>query len=246
MLIGFKNNNALYHGTSSSRAEKILKHGFKLGDHNHGNRIASKAIFLVLNRPLISLRHAIKQSDDDEDNDKDAVVFNVTLKGIDDESFLDLTSDVGLHILFEGYAKLNRIFKQEEIIRNISVYDYDGKQYKASGLKYISELHSYGQKILKQCSLSRESICWDTAPLRLIAKENFYEVIVATIQDGALISDDFQFTVAKDSENSNYKGLRYLDHIEVCVLNESLIPKNSLKKECTKEIIYKFNRRLVT
>ena len=67
--------------------------------------------------------------DDDEDNDKDAVVFNVTLKGIDDESFLDLTSDVGLHILFEGYAKLNRIFKQEEIIRNISVYDYDGKQY---------------------------------------------------------------------------------------------------------------------
>lgn len=225
MPIGLQYNNKLYHGTSSIRADSIRKYGFKLWGHNHTQRMATKAIYLVSNRPLFALGFANEKAEIDN---ADPVVLNVELDGIDNDSILDLTSDIGLHTLYNGYLRFERLLKPLAVnLTPVKSRDIDCETLISSIMENYKHQNNYIEKILEECVSLGGACEWDSAPLRVIAKDNDYNVMVAAIQDGPIIAQTFPAVINKKNENAHYKGLRYLDHIEVCILCTSVISKNT-------------------
>ncbi len=222
MSIGLSPTNELFHGTSHQRFDSIVNNGFQFGSPQYDRFLSANGIYFVVNRPLIARRFALMAATEEECEE---VVVSVELNHLAKDALLDLTTDKGSHILFKGYLNLERLFKQkrrETTPRTPTVYEVSLK-------KHVSSFELFGKELLKRMSERKKPLNWDSPALQCIATENNCAVIVAAIQEGTTFNNSFIHEEYTHGTSKNYHGMRYRDHIEVCVIDPALIDMESLK-----------------
>jgi len=223
MPIGLKlEGNILYHGTSFGRAEAISNIGFKKSVHRYDRWLGSDGIYFVSNRPLIALRFAEICANEEATG---PAVLAVSLSDFDDESILDLTSDIGLNNLYRGYSRLERIFKQTKHASHPRTTD----TYFVDLTSKLDSIDGVAKGILALNISEKNSFNWDSAALRLVAMECNCQIIVAAIHEGTTFNLSFSGENYHHRISRNYKGLKFRDHIEVCIIEPSIISKESIE-----------------
>ena len=222
MSIGLSSTNELFHGTSCKRYDSIVKCGFQLSSDHYDRFISANGIYFVANRPLVARRFALMAAREDQCEE---VVLSVELKFIANNELLDLTTDNGMHMLYKGYLKLEQLFKQKKRTsapRTPTVYELSLE-------KESENMELFGTKVLTRMSERKKSLNWDSSALAFVAAENNCAVMVAAIQEGTTFNKSFSHEQYTHGTSTNYHGMSYRDHIEVCVLDLALIDMKSLK-----------------
>ena len=206
-----------YHGTSQSRLESILQNGFLIGDPHYDNFLSPIGIYLVLGRPLIARRFALKTANEDGGT---PVVVSLKIKKPEEEKIWDLTTDEGMHLLYVGYTEIERTWTAHK--RNVS--SRAPRLYTISLKKTINTDKDWIVETLQMDSkINRDSLA-----IKYISDDLGFEVILAAIQEGTTLNYSFSAEEPKYFNSTNYRGIRYRDHIELCVLNPILIDPNSI------------------
>ena len=223
MSFGLSKENLLYHGTSSKRAKSIRKNGFQIPPHKEDRWLGSNGVYFVSNRPSIAYRFACKATLVDRSSE---VILKVSFNLQDNDTILDLTSDSGLNILFCCYLRLYRAFNQRQDKNNARTPDvYKPDEYESDLEHKIKEFEKNAEQVLSL--YLNKSGNWDSAALRLAAMEKNMGIIAAAIQEGDSFSLSILNSPFKDSY-SNYSGIRYRDHIEICFIDQLLLQRCSV------------------
>ncbi len=224
MLLKLNSSTEYYHGTSQNRLDSIKKNGFLVGDPHYNNWLAPNGIYFVLNRPLIARRFALMVSSEDMST---PVVIAVKISCPEDNKILDLTTDFGMHLLYIGYTDIERSHKQSRRKKKSRA----PQSYTESLNDSIGEMDEW----LKEIFSDKSEVNWDSVSIRYIADLLGIDLIIAAIQEGTAYNLSIAKEQIKHHISKNYKGLRYRDHIELCVLNPNLIIADSIEVRDEKE-----------
>ena len=231
MPIGLSPTTKLFHGTSRQRFDSIVKNGFQLGSIHYDQFLSATGIYFVANRPLIARRFALMAATEEQCEE---IVVSVELKPLANDALLDLTTDKGSHILYKGYLRLIQLFKQkrrEATPRTPTVYE-------ASLENYVSSFELFGKELLMRMSEHKKPLNWDSPALKCIASENNSAVIVAAIQEGTTFNEIFIHEKYTHGTSKNYHGISCRDHLEICVIDPSLIDMKSLQVRLEQEDLH--------
>lgn len=214
----------LYHGTNSEYAKSILNKGFMIKNcdeksplTNSKNWLHPAAIYFSVNRPLIALRFAEKSSKKFGDNSLPAL-FKVELThAFIDIKTLDLTTDQGINLLYNGYSEINEILDYQFEIEPASDDIYYQSVYKIT-----SDLKNRDFSFLNRSRENKISN-FDSVAIEWIAETNKFSAVLAVIQEGSSFHQHFRKKSFIHSTSRNFHGLRLRDHLELCLIDLSLI-----------------------
>lgn len=216
-----------YHGTSSIRLEHIRADGFKLNE-DWSKWLSAKGVYFVLNRPLVALFYARQAAlhDSGRYSPVEPVVIKVSINFYNETRILDLTSENGMHILFNKYYLVRSKFGS--ISDFLSVND-----------KIIRAIWSNTQFSEKEKSDFILSLCrrlrrysefkWDCAVITDLVNENGYAAIIAVFQEGLSGAFDCFEYKYHDESTPSYQGIRYRDAIVVCITDLDWIDKSFIE-----------------
>jgi len=126
--------------------------------------------------------------------------------------------------LYRCYVRLLRTYKREKHVKHPRTPDI----YFADLASKLDDIDRVASEILDIGISSVKPFNWDSAGLRLAAMENNCQIIVAAFQEGTSFNLSFSGSDFNHGTSKNYKGLSYRDHIEVCILDASIIPVESM------------------
>ena len=194
-----------------------MQTGFLTGDPHYDNWLAPTGTYLVLGRPLVARRFALKTAHEDNNI---PVVVALRVTPPDETKIWDLTTDEGMHLLYVGYTEIERKwihYKRDNSSRA-------PRSYTISKEETINELEDWIKEALEGGSkINRDSIV-----IRYISDELSIELVLAAFQEGTTFSLTLSDEEPHYFSSTNFHGIRYRDHIELCVLNPNLIDKNSI------------------
>ena len=224
MLLTSILNSRLYHGTSRNRFESISEKGFLHGDPHYNNYLAPTGTYLIFGRPLVARRFARIVAEEDCST---PVVISLCLDSVTEDETIDLTTDEGMHLLYVGYTEIRRMSKR----RKRSNKSRTPKTYNESLLAEQESVELWLDELFAlEISTERNSINWDSPVLKYISQILGQRLIIAAIQEGTTFNKPYSGKQPKYNISSNYRGIRIRDHIELCVLDISLINETTIKE----------------
>lgn len=223
MLLASILNSSLYHGTSKARFESIKTNGFLHGDPHYNNYLAPSGTYLVLGRPLVARRFAQIVAEEDRST---PVVISLSLSMVTENETIDLTTDEGMHLLYIGYneiKRLNKIKRRLSRSRAPRGYNESLKSEQETIDQWLDELFDL------ELSTKKTSTNWDSATLKYICQILEYRIIIAAIQEGTTYNLSYSGKQPRQNK-SNYRGIKIRDHVELCVLDVSLIDEKTIQE----------------
>lgn len=234
MRLGTFKLGTLYHGTSKARLATIKKDGFKIGTAAHHDRwLHPRSLYFVQNSPLLALRFGLLATKGDTTGEP--AVIEVTLKSYAANSILDLTSDAGRHLLFVGYKRIEFALNSLRPVKNSKIPD----EYHDDLHEKLKQANEVAIRLVEGITKEKESINWDSVAIQLIAIENDKSIVVAAVAEGKPLSKIFLSELFTHSKSS-YSGQRTRDHIEICVLDPSII-SSKIREHKEMKIKARFN-----
>lgn len=206
-------SGAYYHGTSSYRLESIRTKGFRLRE-DWSKWLSAKGVYFVLNRPLVALYYAKRAVLQDKYRNIDSfpVVINVPVH-ITDKNVLNLTTENGMHILYDKYAQMkkqygtSKAFLTKKDRRLKTIYNANGFS-DSEKSDYIDDIINYNRSY---------KLKWDCAIITDLVNEHDFCAVIAIFQEGLSGALDCFNHEYSEAETPSYQGIRYRDAIMVCV-----------------------------
>ena len=229
MLLTSILNSPLYHGTSNTRFKSIQTKGFLHGDPHYDNYLAPSGIYLIIGRPLLARRFAEIAAEED---DSTPVVITLSLNTVTEAETIDLTTDEGMHLIYVGYTAIKRKFKSKRrSSKSRTPKNYNESlqaEQKAIDL-WLDELFDM------ELSTKKNSINWDSPVLKYISQNLDQRLIIAEIQEGTTFNQSYTGKEPRYNKSKNYRGIRIRDHIELCVLDTSIIDETTITERPVKD-----------
>jgi len=206
-------NARLYHGTSLKRWESIRKNGFSLGE-DFSSWLCAKGIYLVCNRPVIARHFAHVRAQKD---DSPPVVLSVSVRSLGPAEVLDLTTDSGMMKFFREYLHQKSILETDPrgfFAKNASSSDGIGV--------FVKSIEDKQRKTLRP-------INWDCLVITWLVQEKKLAAVIAAVQEGNPFSFHFTSQILKYRRVKSYKGIRFRDHLQVCITRPDVIIKSKTR-----------------
>lgn len=218
----------LFHGTTRSRAASIASTGFKVGSRRFDRWIASKGVYLVANRPSVAFHFAQRSVASNRGlmaERDEAAVLMVPIQWPSPSKVLDLTSDEGLRRLFDSCERIygHLRTKTDEISGNSF-----RAQYKRDARSREEEL----EQLLSEALIQREGglrVSWTTLAIDMLVEELRCSLVITAFQEGVSFDEAFGNKFPALSTAPEFQGFRVRDHIEVCVVDVSLIEEDKIE-----------------
>ena len=224
MLLASILNSPLYHGTSKARFESIKTNGFLHGDPHYNNYLSPSGTYLVLGRPLVARRFAQIVAEEDRST---PVVISLSLSNVTENEIIDLTTDEGMHLVYVGYNEIRRKAKSKKrSSRSRTPREY----YKSLKSEQETTDQWLDNLLALELSTKKNSTNWDSAALKYISKILDKRLIIAAIQEGTTFNLSYSGKEPKYNISRNYRGIRIRDHVELCVLDASLIDEKTMNE----------------
>lgn len=212
----------LYHGTTEPRAKQIIENGFLDCGRRFDRWLASNGIYLVANRPSMALHFAERaiRSDRRLGARDRPMVLSVSVNWPDRGKVLDLTTDQGMSALYDACEQLYGHYRPSKPgaveCDELAALKADVRDREQALLELLAEAKS-----ADECSLRK--VNWTTVAIDLLVAVHDFAVVVAAIYEGQTFHQMFGTQMPKVSTVPEYEGIRVRDHIEVCVVDLSLI-----------------------
>ncbi len=216
----------LYHGTTMRRADTIRNNGFRTGERRLDRWLASNGVYLVASRPTVAYHFAERTARSDRAvGPRDTpVVLSVSLSWPIPEKILDLTTDQGLWSLYDTCEQVYGYFRAPKPGDELDAEYASMKASAREDMQDVDEMLCNAKKKEEQGG----KVNWTTVSIDLLVMLCGYSVVLAIFQEGRTFHQVFGTRMPKVSTVPEYEGIRIRDHIEVCVIDQSLIDASKI------------------
>ena len=208
-----------YHGTTKSRAEKILAEGFLPRAPCDGQWLSASGTYFVIGRPLVAKRFA-RRACDSLFPPEDEIVLKISPPTLLQSDVLDLSTDHGHLLLYSKYRELFRWIKRPAVKVRPHADQYEGDVSESEQDRWTKIIASYKNKNVIDAPMI-SMVCEDTNAV----------AVVACLQHGPTWFErspgDRKSRVGAGT--TSYRGIRNQDHIEVAINRLDLIQPDSIE-----------------
>ena len=208
-----------YHGTTESRARKILAEGFRLRTPSNAQWLSASGTYFVIGRPLVARRFARIACQKSPTREAE-IVLKISPPTLLQSEVLDLSTDLGHLLLYSQYCELFRSIKRPAV------------KARPHADQYLADLSESEQnRWAKVVASFEETTVIDAPMISMVCEDTNAVAVVAYLQHGRP-----WFEASPGSRDSrvgagteSYRGIRNQDHIEVAINCPELIQPASIE-----------------
>ena len=208
-----------YHGTTASRAQKILSEGFLPRTPDDAQWLSTSGTYFVIGRPLVAKRFArlacLKLLTPEAE-----IVLKISPPTLLQSDVLDLSTDLGHLLLYSKYRELFRWIKRP------------AAEARPHADQYLADVSECEQNRWAKIAASyKKKTVIDAPMISMVCEDTNAVAVVAYVQHGPT-----WFELSPGSPDSrvgagtkSYRGIRNQDHIEVAINCPELIQPASIE-----------------